>query len=154
MKFINRFSLHVHFQQPYLDWYNSIFPEEAFSSVEEINKTEKTTYLIPVFDNDEEIEEYLKENFETFFIDELFAVSMQQESWPQDITWELFNEWFEIDVTPMVVDYGEEELIDEGEGFVEFWDEEDEDKTDVKDEDGADFDSDDKIRHLPKPPKN
>ncbi|MNZ81209.1 hypothetical protein D3C78_998680 [compost metagenome] len=54
----------------------------------------------------------------------------------------------------MVVDYGEEELIDEGEGFVEFWDEEDEDKTDVKDEDGADFDSDDKIRHLPKPPKN
>ncbi|MNH27633.1 hypothetical protein D3C79_877550 [compost metagenome] len=154
MKFINRFSLHIHFLQPYLEWYNSIFPEEAFPSVEEINKTQKTTYLIPVFDNDEEIEEYLKENFETFFVDELFAVSMAQETWPQDITWELFNEWFEIDVTPMVVDYGEEELIDEGEGFVEFWDEEEEEDGKPNDEDSADFDSDDKIRHLPKPPQN
>ncbi|MNE17086.1 hypothetical protein D3C80_1100560 [compost metagenome] len=79
---------------------------------------------------------------------------MAQETWPQDITWELFNEWFEIDVTPMVVDYGEEELIDEGEGFVEFWDEEEEEDGKPNDEDSADFDSDDKIRHLPKPPQN
>ncbi|UKJ07873.1 hypothetical protein [Solitalea lacus] len=155
MKFINRFSLHIHFKQPYLDWYNSIFPAEAFASIEEINQTEKTTYLIPVFDSDDEIDEYLQENFEQFFIDELFSVSMEQENWPKEITWETFNEWFEIDVTPMVVDYGEDELIDEGEGFSDFWeDEEPENESDGSEDDNIDFDSDDKIRHLPKPPQN
>ncbi|MCO4292983.1 hypothetical protein NF867_08925 [Solitalea sp. MAHUQ-68] len=149
MKFLNRFSLHLHYKLPYLNWYNSIFPDESFASLEEINQTEKTTFLIPVFDSDEEIEEYLEENFEQFFIDELFGVSMAQETWPQDITIEMFYEWFEVDVTPMVVDYGDEELIDdESEGFSDIWDE------DEEEEENEDNTEDDNIRHLPKPPSN
>lgn len=88
------------------DWVNSIFPNEPpvnipFSPLE---NDEASVYLIPEFDCTEDFEKWIKKNFKPFFEDELLAWHTDPKTWPKNLTYNLFAEWFHISYQSLVLD--------------------------------------------------
>ncbi len=102
---LNRYALILHPKKPLLDWVNYIFPDS--SEVESWNPLENdrtTVYLIPQFDYPGDAVEWVKLNFDYFFELNFEDWCTDEELWPKNRSWELFQEWFEISVQSCVSD--------------------------------------------------
>lgn len=98
--YINRNAFLVKPRQPFLDWLkktegNSLFPIEPEDS---------HIYLLEEKHSNQEIEEWLKKNFDTVFRQELDAWFSDEKSWPQKRTYEMFRKWFDISYHSMLYD--------------------------------------------------
>lgn len=76
---------------------------------EEITK-ENTTLLIPEFDYPEESQQYVKKNYRNIFDFELFAWCRDKNFWPKKRTYEMFLEWFDIQINSEVFDLVDEQI--------------------------------------------
>lgn len=103
---INRSLLFISYKQPFYDWLKHHDKETDITEVLEGN-----AYLLPQFEFQEELEDYLSKNFDRFFISELFDWYTFSTMWPKKRTWKMFNEWFEIKHTVMVLDADPESPI-------------------------------------------
>ena len=74
---------------------------------------EKTVYLIPSFEDDAEAEEILKQVYSEIFERELDAWHTDEADWPENRTFAIFKQWFEIELHSMVEDVCGYELIDD-----------------------------------------
>src|SRR5437763_525168 len=61
-------------------------------------------YLINSMDEDSEFDEWLKTNYEFLFENELYERFEDDSAWPDELTWELFNQWFEVQFCSVVYD--------------------------------------------------
>ena len=96
---INRSMLFISYKQPFYDWLKYHDKDTDITEVLEGN-----AYLLPQFEFPEELEHYLSKNFDRFFVSELFDWYTFPKMWPKKRTWQLFNEWFDIKFTVMVLD--------------------------------------------------
>ncbi|MDD3321444.1 MAG: hypothetical protein PHS59_08375 [Paludibacter sp.] len=99
MKILNRTSITVTFKKPFIHWNNNLFPD----SLMEVNILgESSTYLVTesTGDADKLLRKYYKEIFEN----ELFQMWTDENDWPQKISYELFNEWFSVEIAGFVYD--------------------------------------------------
>lgn len=103
---INRSMLYISYKQPFYDWLKFHDKETDITEVLEGN-----AYLLPQFEFPEELEDYLRKNFDRFFVSELFDWYTLPKMWPKKRTWELFNEWFDLKYTIMVLDADPESPI-------------------------------------------
>ena len=104
---VHRSALIVGMKQPFIDWIRSLDPELP---VETEGHDNKTVYLIPDFDDENEWREYLREHYEEIFEEELRTWSTDESELPQNMSWELFNEWFDIETQSMVLDMVDREI--------------------------------------------
>jgi hypothetical protein len=102
--FINRQALIIKPLKPLFDWVNSIYPEESADT-----NTEPNIYLIN--EGIDNIEGWLKKEFERFFSLELFAWHSDENDWPQKRTYKMFRQWFSVDISTMVYDMENEPII-------------------------------------------
>lgn len=102
-------------RQPYADWANSFDDDGPGYGVSEAGPS---AYLIPFFENLDEVKEFVSENFEAIFEEELAAWMEAPETWP-DFTLENFRDWFSVEYIEMVYDLTDPESIEppSGEGF-------------------------------------
>ncbi len=105
---INRSAVIIKPKQPMLDWINHTDSERKFT-IEDISK-ENSTLLIPQFDSFDGARDYVKKNYEAIFEFELFGWYIDEDLWPRKRTYEMFNEWFDIQINSEVFDLVDEEI--------------------------------------------
>jgi len=99
---INRSMLYISYKQPFYEWLKYHDKDTDMTEVLKGN-----AYLVPLFEFPEELEDYLRKNFDRFFVSELFDWYTFPKMWPRKRTWLLFNEWFDIKFSIMVLDADE-----------------------------------------------
>ncbi len=107
---VNRNALIVQPKQALWDWVNDIFPEDPISS-EIIGKhDEANVYLIPEMDSIEESLQYLKNNYEPILEENLFGWCEDDELWPKNRNWKLFEEYLDYSIQSVVMDIDKSRL--------------------------------------------
>ena len=103
MKFVNRGYLMVKPTQLFIDWANK--HDEDYNDLVD---SESTVYLIEEeFYDDEQV---LKANYKNVFLNELSAVTEEEERYPE-IKFTVFNEWFDVEMGTSVFDAQSDRLI-------------------------------------------
>lgn len=97
---IDRNAIIVRPKEPFYDWLNSVFPEDKPTS----SKDENNIYLVREMDNNEAVLKWVRKNYEKIFINELNDWYTDEEEWPDNRTYKMFVEWFEIEICSMILD--------------------------------------------------
>jgi len=105
MNIVNRTSITVTFKKPFIDWNNNLTPDLPVS---ENMIGESSTYLIPEDFND--AEKLLKKHFKKIFKNELFMMWEDENDWPVNRSFKVFNEWFSVEISSFVYDIGKQNL--------------------------------------------
>src|ERR1017187_4583923 len=106
---INRSVVIVRPKQPYIDWAAQLDDSELLPDRE----GERTIYLIPEYENDDHAREILEDVFEEIFERELEGWHTDPTAWPQNLTFEMFTEWFDIEFHSVVEDLCAYEIDDD-----------------------------------------
>ena len=101
--FINRNAITVKQKQPFFNWVNAVFPDDAPMT----QSDENNIYLLREMDNNQKTRNWIKHNFDKIFSNELNDWCMDETEWPQKRTFKMFSEWFDIEVNSMVLDLEE-----------------------------------------------
>jgi len=105
---LNRGAVILRPKQPYLDWGAGLDHSRLVPDV----GAEKTVYLIPSYESDEEGWAILAEGYESIFEAELFGWHTDEAAWPQGRSLQMFKEWFHVELHSVVEDLCGYELID------------------------------------------
>jgi hypothetical protein len=76
---------------------------------------DQTVYLIPNFESDEEAQEILEDLFADVFERELWDWHTDEEAWPHDRDFRMFQEWFSVEFHSVVEDLCDDEILDDEE---------------------------------------
>lgn len=101
---INRCVVIVKPKQPFVDWSNQLPYDGYKTTLEELNKTEHTAYLIRDVDDDNHIKREIEKNWRFIFENELFGWCTDEEAWPKRLTKKMFWEWFSMEFYSVLID--------------------------------------------------
>lgn len=103
MREVNRSAIIVMAAQPFLDWARAVDPTNRDLTLGEINR-EPVVYLVPECESDEEFADWIAENFDDIFEEQLGGWWTDEKSWPSNRTLQLFYEWFDCRFRSLVLD--------------------------------------------------
>lgn len=103
--YINRSAIILKPLQPFLDWCTHLYPKDT-DVMDETN-----TYLVS--DDVENVDAWLKNNFDKLFVLELEAWHTNKKEWPQKRSYKMFKQWFQVDISTMVYDLEKEPVSKE-----------------------------------------
>jgi hypothetical protein len=106
---INRSALIATAKQPFVDWLHRADPTSKDIGLSEINH-EPNVYLVPAFESNEDFEEWLEQNCDSIFENQLGGWWTEETSWPPDRGIEVFRKWFDCHLHSMVFDLDDEPL--------------------------------------------
>jgi hypothetical protein len=86
--------------QPFLDWLQKHDPEMIIYD----DMQQGDIYLLPDLETIEQIEKWLKKNFDELFAEQLFNWYVDETMWPENRTFKMFKEWFQYSLHTMVFD--------------------------------------------------
>ena len=95
-------------KQPCLDWVNTIPRSESYT-MEDISE-ENTVYLIPNYDKKGDEDEFIKQHYSKIFDFELQGWKGRGTVFPENRTYEMFLEWFHIEVNSEIFDLVSQEI--------------------------------------------
>jgi hypothetical protein len=104
---VRRSAVIVKKQQPFIDW---LLHYDKETIIDEM-VLEGDVYLLPDFETTDEMEKWMKKNFDSLFSDQLNGWYTDKAMWPQNRTLEMFKEWFSYNFYTMIWDTQE--------GFIE-----------------------------------
>jgi len=102
MRTINRYAFIVRPKKMFLDWVNYTDPKHPMT-LDEI-RDEPDVYLLPEIEDPKEQQKYLETHCEKIFEHKLYAYWTDSESFPKDLSWTVFKEWFDFEILSMVID--------------------------------------------------
>jgi len=106
---LNRGALIVRPAKPYLDWASQLDDSGIVPSPDD----ERTIYLVPSFEDDDEAEKVLRRAYSEIFERELFGWHTDESAWPRNRTLAMFKKWFTFEFHSIVEDLCAYELIEE-----------------------------------------
>lgn len=99
MQILNRTAITIIPKQPFVDWINRLEPTCPLK----VNMHgETSTYLVN--DNFDNAGNVIKKHYKAIFENELLAMWIDQDDWPNPLTFKPFNEWFSYEVSGFVYD--------------------------------------------------
>ena len=111
MRVVNRTSITVVGAKPYIDW---TLGHDADANKGTITvaraKPYGTAYLLPEFDLEEDLMEWVEENATVLFEFQLSAWTDDESTWPRTRDLRTFRDWFRVDVHSVVVDVADDEI--------------------------------------------
>jgi hypothetical protein len=111
MRVVNRTSVTVTGAGPYLEWTRQTDADADKGTLTVARATlYGTTYLLPEFELEEDLQEWVEENFAWLFEFQLSAWSADESTWPAVRDLAAFRRWFRLDIQSVVVDVGEDEI--------------------------------------------
>ncbi len=111
MRVVNRTAVTVTGAQPYVDWTRRTDADFAKGTLTVSRaKTFGTAYLLPEFELEEDVQEWVEENAPWLFEFQLSAWSEDESTWPPARDLKTFRAWFRIDIHNVVVDAGDDEI--------------------------------------------
>ena len=109
---VNRTAIVVTPGQPFLEWLHQVDPTSGELNLEDLRR-EPTVYLLPECEDEGEARRYLKDVCGRIFEEELDGWHRVPSSWPDRRDLEAFNHWFEWSYHSVVIDLGNEPLLQE-----------------------------------------
>jgi len=106
---LNRGVLIVRPKQPYLDWAAGLDDSGLVPDPDD----ERTIYLIPTFEDDDEAWEIVEEIYAEVFERELDGWHTDAAAWPQNRDFAMFKDWFDIELHSVVEDLSSDEIVDD-----------------------------------------
>jgi hypothetical protein len=111
MRVVNRTAVTIVGAQPYLDWMRqtdadfnrgalTVQPARAYGSA----------FLLPEFELDESLQEWVEENATWLFEFQLSAWTENEASWPATRDLKTFREWCRVDFHSVVVDVADDDI--------------------------------------------
>ncbi|MDD3266276.1 MAG: hypothetical protein PHC75_03735 [Burkholderiales bacterium] len=101
-------------KQPFLEWINLSLAtsNETILDLASI-RIDCNSYLIPEVNEIEDGVAYVDEFFESLFQLELASWTEDQTLWPQELTLKMFWEWFDVEISPTLIDIAGDDTDDE-----------------------------------------
>ena len=111
MRVINRTAVTLVGAQPYIDWARSRDADFNKGSLT-VARTRSygSAFLLPEFELEEDLQEWVEENFAWLFEYQLSAWTEDESAWPADRNLKAFRTWFRIDIHSVVVDMAEDDI--------------------------------------------
>ncbi len=104
---LNRGAFTLRCKQPVVDWLDTAFPipRERAVTLQEANR-ELTVYLVSdaTVESPAAFRRWLKRNYKALFETELEGWCTDPDLWPKNLTYALFESWFEAELHSVVVD--------------------------------------------------
>jgi len=105
--YINRSAIILKPQQPFVDWYFKLNPNDELDFEEDIKET--NIYLVD--DGIDDIEKWLKKKFDKFFMLELDEWCTNKKEWPQKRNYKMFKLWFRVEISEMIYDLEKKPIL-------------------------------------------
>jgi hypothetical protein len=111
MRVINRTAITIVGAQPYIDWIRSHIAD-ADKELLTVRRARPygSTFLLPEFELEEDLQEWVEENVRWLFEFQLAAWTDDESSWPATRDLETFRKWFRIDIHSVVVDMADDDI--------------------------------------------
>ena len=111
MRVVNRTAVSIVGAEPYVKWTGQ-HDADADKGMLTVARARPygTAFLLPEFELEEDIQEWIEENATWIFEFQLSAWTEDESTWPQGRDIKMFREWFRIDIHSVVVDVGEEDI--------------------------------------------
>ena len=111
MRVINRTAISITGAQPYIDWTHQ-HDADASAGMLTVGHAQPygTAYLLPEFELEEDVQEWVEDNAEWLFEFQLSSWTDDESAWPQPRDLKTFREWFRIDVHSVVIDVADDDI--------------------------------------------
>jgi hypothetical protein len=113
VRVVNRTAVTITGAQPYIDWMRQTdadFNKGAVAVVVPRAKAYGSAFLLPEFDLEEDLQEWVEDNASWLFEFQLSAWTDDEATWPQTRDLQTFKAWFRIDIHSVVVDVGDDDI--------------------------------------------
>ncbi len=111
MRVVNRTAITIVGAQPYLDWTRQ---HDAYANRGALTVARARTYgsafLMPDFQLEEDLLEWVEENAGWLFEFQLSAWTDDESTWPATRDLKTFREWFRVELHNVVVDVADDEI--------------------------------------------
>ena len=111
MRVINRTAITITGAEPYTEWTrkHDAVVDRGMLTVQRA-KPYGTAYLLPEFELEEDVVEWIEENAAWMFEFQLAAWTDDESAWPQNRDLKTFRDWFRVDIHSVVVDVADDEI--------------------------------------------
>ena len=111
MRVINRTAITVIGAKPYLDWTQQKQGDVNRGALTVARaKTFGSAFLLPEFELEEDVQEWVEENAGWLFEFQLAAWTDDESEWPATRDLKTFREWFRVDIHNVVVDMADDDI--------------------------------------------
>jgi hypothetical protein len=111
MRVVNRTAVTITGAQPYIDWMRQTDADFNKGAVTVARaKAYGSAFLLPEFDLEEDLQEWVEDNASWLFEFQLSAWTDDEASWPATRDLATFRAWFHIDIHSVVVDVGDDDI--------------------------------------------
>jgi len=111
MRVLNRTAITVIGAEPYLDWTRSRDADFNRGTLTVARtKSYGSAFLLPEFEQEEDLQEWVEDNYAWMFEFQLSAWTEDESAWPSTRDLKTFRKWFRIDVHSVVVDAADDEI--------------------------------------------
>lgn len=106
---VDRHILLVTPREPFVRWVSSLEEFEEIVAGDQRSGLDEavrmaSTYLVPFSFNPDPVIAWVRDHFDTIFETELNGVTESSESWPNDRTVEMFEDWFDLQLLDAPID--------------------------------------------------
>ena len=111
MRIVNRTAVSVTGKQPYIDWTRK-HDADANKGVLTVARAKPygTAILLPEFEVEEDVQEWVEENAGWLFELQLAAWTEEESTWPPARDIKMFRDWFRVEIHATVIDEGDDEI--------------------------------------------
>jgi len=111
MRVVNRTAITLTGAQPYIDWtrQHEADSDRGMLTVER-TKVYGSVFLLPEFELEEDVQEWIEENASWLFEFQLSNWTDDESSWPENRDLQTFRSWFKVDIHSIVVDVADDEI--------------------------------------------
>lgn len=111
MRVINRTAVTLTGAKPYIDWTqaNDADRDKGVLTVTRA-KPYGSAFLLPEFEIEEDVQEWIEENYDWLFELQLSNWTEDELCWPDGRTLARFRQWFAIEIHSLVVDVGDDDI--------------------------------------------
>lgn len=111
MRVINRTAITIVGAQPYVEWARARDADFSRSTLTVARtRTYGSAFLLPEFELEEDVQEWIEENYSWLFDFQLSAWTEDESAWPAARDLKAFRAWFRIDIHNVVVDVADDEI--------------------------------------------
>ncbi len=111
MRLVNRTAISIVGSQPYIDWMRQTGATGQREPVMVARATPfGTAVLLPEFELEEDVREWVEENAVWLFEFQLSAWSDDESTWPATRDLKTFRDWFRVDIQNVVIDVADTDI--------------------------------------------
>ena len=111
--FVERSIVVIKPKQAFVDWVITTFDDlEGHLNLENM-RIDCNSYLIPEIDEIEDGIKFVDEKYDDLFRMELSSWTADENLWPQNISLKIFWEWFDVEISPSLIDLSNDDEDEE-----------------------------------------